>query len=347
MRKGLLIGGLVGAAAISTIVYGWGAGWYQDACNPVVTWWTDRTACTALARFENSSVQELAMHPDGSLVAVIAEAGFSSEGRVPTRPLEIVTLGVQDGTIRMRTAIKGLPPKSAATALSVNQKGTQFALGLLFAPTRVYDLRSGEQQRQISFASIAGADFTDDGALIIDRGHRDQDGLPRAGTVMAFDIASDPPRERPLQPGDTDELFLSGLDAVTSRDGRYLARNAPTPSSSDGVRIQISRIDSPGRVERTLTSRLSKRCSYPLTRMAFSPNGTRIAASFDCYYRWGETTQALIVWDLSSGQEIGFFPTHYGWRDILWLNNERLVASRYNVETRNGTIYRFDLNSGR
>ena len=26
MRKGLLIGGLVGAAAISTIVYGWGAG---------------------------------------------------------------------------------------------------------------------------------------------------------------------------------------------------------------------------------------------------------------------------------------------------------------------------------
>lgn len=342
MRKRLLIGGAVGIAAIATVVYGWGAGWYQDPCNPVLTLLSNREECTALIRFDNSRVHALALHPDGSVAAVTGPTGPNPQGT-----LTFLTLSPQDGAVRSRTPIRGLRPGSDPMSVSVNKKGTQFALGLFQQLTRVFDLRTGEPQRTIPFASVGASTFTNNGTLVIDRGYRQTGGIPAAGTAVAFNIEADPPTERPLRPEDTSELYTSDLDSAISRDGRYLARNAPTPATSDSVRIQISRVDTPDRIERTLTANLSRRCSYPLTEMVFSPNGTRIAASFDCSYRWGETAQALIVWDLSSGHEIGFFPTHFEWRDILWLNNERLIAARFNLDTKNTTIYRLDLNSGR
>lgn len=337
----------VGAVAIGGGLYAWDKGYWgdqdpsPDTCAPVPSATSDQLRCTRLIQLDDRAIGPLTLHPDGSIVAVTRAGAPDVDD-----PIMLIALSQQNGTVRRRVAVQGIAPTSAVMSVAVNQKGTQFALGLGNQPMRSFAMDTGAVLRSIPYSNIRQSVFADDGALVIDPGHY-ASGIPAPGDAHVFDLRPATPVERARMSEDTHGLYRSSATLSVSPDGRYFARRPDDDDADRQVSIQIGRVEAPDHVERTLTAKLPTRCSYTLTALTFSSTGARIAAAFDCNRRWGGRTAALVIWDLMTGDDIAVFPSHWGWHDVVWLTNDRLVATRFNPDRAVGALYRFDLNSGR
>lgn len=307
------------AAAIGGGVYAWGEGAFRPCGLP------DRivhaSACRRLAVFDDQDLAQVIAAPDGTLLAVSRQPG-----REPQRPQELLRIDPQTGQVRSRLALAQVPPDARWKAAAVLPSGRWIA-GLFFnGPLRVIDAGTGATRASLR---RGGTDlvFVSDEALALDPGLTFWD-IPEAARVVSVADDADLPA-RPI--GGVPGLFGQRVGLAWSPDGTVLAEHVETRGDSGVIAIRIGDAADRGRSTLLLTGALDVPTFVPglrqlVPRLAFSPDGRRLAVSFGMSDRWGHDTTALFVWEVEGGRLLRRIASRETFHNLVWSADSRSLA---------------------
>lgn len=310
-------------------VYAWGVGAFAP-CEPLGTFLASGL-CRSIAEFNGRSIQALGRLPDGNLLVITRQSGTD-----PSEPQFIVEIASEEGVVVSETALHPIDPKATWTRAAVSRDGSLIAASILHEPTRVFD-RRGHLLATLDIYQPAFLGFDRDGLLLAERGHYPE-GLPQWDAVVAFDLSK--PKQRPVGASSAEAraIFAHGVQTALSTDGATFAQALKGGRDSGIVGARVGAREHPSRPGVLLAARLATGCSYSLPSFAFSPDASRLAATFSCPPRWGATTSALIVWELDQAKLLATIPTNWDWGEMLWLDDQSLVVERYNADARRGEL---------
>lgn len=294
------------------------------------------TACSRLALFEGESVEAILPRGEGLLLVTRAK------GTEPARPQDLVRLD-GEGQELERTPLAALDPKPGVMSAALSPDGSRLALSALNEPVRVLDAASGALLATLPPHNAGTLRFVDDATLYIHRGEF-PDGMPSATTVRAFSLAGPEPVEIAPDPALAAGLLDSGVSAAVSADGQLSVQQLAAPRDGTAA-VRLWGSEHPRQVNRLLSTRLAADCDYIMPLLAFSPDGSRLAVSFNCFLQsWGAENSALLVYDTASGEALLRLPSRDQLRSLTWLPDGRtLLAERFDSddgESDDGELFR-------
>jgi len=318
---------VLAVAAVGGGVYAWGEGALRPCGLP------DRivhaSACQRLAVFDDQDLAQVIAATDGTLLAVSRQPG-----QEPQRPQELLRIDPQTGQVRSRVALAEVPPGARWKAAAVSPSG-RWVAGLFFnAPLQVIDAGTGATRASLR---RGGTDlvFVSDDALALNPGTTFWDVPDLATVVSVADDGDLPARPMAEVPG----LFGQGVRTARSPDGAVLAEHVETRGDSGVVAIRLSSAADPGQSTLLLTGALDVPTFVPglqqlFPRLAFSPDGKRLAASFGMSDRWGHDTTALFVWEVEYGRLLRRIASRETFQNPVWSADSRsLAVTRYTPDS--------------
>lgn len=228
------------------------------------------SSCTKLAVYEGQAVSALAVAPGETMI--VALVGDSASSRTPIHLLEISPV---DADLVSQTVLN--EQSVGVRAIAVSPDGTKLAVSPRMRTIDIYDRKDYQLTATVEVLEPDYIGFDDMGRLLV--AHRPRGGgLPDAEAISAFAVGS----ADPMPAGDFGNLLASGYGHVLNPDGVFAghALNAAYPGAPVGVRIvPVDKLQSSGMF---LPVEMQDDCTEPVVALAFSPSGTRFAASFYC-----------------------------------------------------------------
>jgi len=334
MKRALVLAVIGVVAGIGAGVHAWGAGafWPCEALGGMAS----AGRCTPILALDGRSLNGMDRLPDGNILAAARGAGTD-----PDTPVTLIEIDPEARQIVAETPLsEGIAANASVARIAVNGDGSRVALTGLRMPTTIVD-REGRVERVFEHGLVAFMGFDAEGRLALEMGHNST-GIPDADRTQLFD--GDEPQT--LAGAPPARMFASGVQTVLSDDGRLYAQGMEAPESGLAA-IRIGPADSRDAAGMLLAGQLRAGCSYSLPRLAFSPDGGKLAATFWCPDRWGTQSAALLVWDVTTGHTLARIPTHHGWSQPFWMDDTALLVSRYDPGRQRAELFEIRLDSGR
>lgn len=328
-------GGMLGAAVLLTGmiaggVYAWGAGffWPCEALSRL----TGNSQCTLVLKLDGQQLERFAVLPDGNVIGVTTEAGRNGLHR-------LAVFDAETGAVLSDDPIPDYPADQSVSTLLVNHDGSRMLIDSLNGPAALLDRTGavlGTYRWNIgAFAAFDGKD----GRVLADPGFNRR-GIPDADRTLVRNINESEEWVEPFVGPHPRGFFSSGVSTVLSPRGTIYAQglDGARDSGVAGLRIgTVDALDAPGRL---LATRLREGCSYYLPRLAFSPDGTKLAAAFSCPPRWGTESSALVVWDMATYKTLARIATEKWWQLPRWTSESSLLVGRYDPDWGRSELFR-------
>lgn len=331
MRWKLASVGLAIVVIAAAGVYAWGAGLFWP-CETLGRVLGDR--CDRVLSMEARSLNGLAALPDGRLVSIAREPGTDPDG-----PVALVEIDAASGRVTGEVALAGavLSSDASVSRIAVDVAGERLALSVADQPTTIID-RAGRVEATIDRVLPAYVAFDAEGRLLVEMG-RNSTGIPDVDRTEVFDLAEPETPPVRLAGSPPPAMFASGVQTVLSGDGSLYARGVPSGrSGTAGVQVgPVNDRDAPSLI---LATQLRPGCTYNLPPLAFSPDGSKLAAILSCSARWGTVGSALAVWNVATGDVLARIPTNHGFGDMLWQGEETLLVTRYDPDAPLAELFR-------
>lgn len=329
MRKAITGIVLLGLLLVGALVYFWGEGAFWP-CEPAGRL-LGGGSCTHLITGDVGGAARL---PNGNLlVALGADEGDSSNA------IRLVEIPATGGPVISETVLRDNPVETHPLGIAVSPDGEQVAVEQSF--------REGRRRQQLSVFDRLGGFVAEDmgglpGYMAFDaRGrlllHPDAilGELASPALAAAYDLSvSQVPQ--PVNWNELGPLFQQGLTLAYSPDGTTFAQALDHAYATPFVGLRVYAVGLEDRPGQLLGASLRSGCHYNFIDLAFSPDGKRIAAVFDCPDRWGQVSSTLEVWDHTEGKHVLTVPVVNGFSDPFWYDDGSIIAMRYNY-VRGGT----------
>ena len=329
MRKAITGFVLLGMLFIGGAIYFWGEGAFWP-CEPAGRL-LNGGACTHLITGDIGGAERL---PNGNLlVSLGAPEGDSSNA------ITLAEIPAMGGAVISETVLRANPVETHPLDLAVSPDGEQIAVVQAFG--------EGRRQYQVSVFDRQGAvlvedlgwlpgymAFDADGRLLLHPGALLGEAV-NPGYAEAYDLATSTVPQV-ANWNELGALFQKGTTLAYSPDGTVFAQVLDHVESTPFVGLRVGTVgyeDQPGVL---LGASIRRGCNYSFSDIAFSPDGKRIAAVFDCPDDWGQVSSTLEVWDWSAGRHELSLPVVNGFSEPFWYDNTAIVAKRYNY-VRGGT----------
>ncbi|WEK03018.1 MAG: hypothetical protein P0Y65_12465 [Candidatus Devosia phytovorans] len=329
MRKAIT--GLVLALVLllGGAIYAWGQGAFWP-CEPAGRL-IHGGVCTHLITGDIGGVAPL---PNGNLlVSLGAPEGDDSNA------ITLAEIPATGGAVISETVLRANPVETHPLDLAVSPDGEQVAVVQAFS--------EGRTQYKVSAFDRQGAVLAEDlgwlpGYMAFDAGNR---LLFHPGALLGeavnpgyaevYDLAVSPVP----QVANWDELgalFQKGTTLAYSPDGTVFAQVLDHMESTSLVGLRVGTVGFEAQPGILLGASIRAGCNYSFSDLAFSPDGKRIAAVFDCPDDWGQVSSTMEVWDWSERQHLLTLPVVNGFSEPFWYDDNAIIAKRYNY-VRGGT----------
>lgn len=340
MRWSALLAGLGAAATAAIGIAAWGGGAFWP-CETLVRM-SGSGRCTRILALEDRNLQGMDRLPGGTILA-----GTRGHGPNPDGPLTLMEIDSARRAIVAYTPISerngsapasgGLSARTSLAQVAVNRDGSLAALTAIGMKTTVVD-RQGRVKAVLDRVLPAFIAFDPQDRLLVEMG-RNTTGIPDVESAEVFDL-SDPAAEPTGLTGmPPPAMFAAGVQTALSGDGSFYAQGVPVNQDAGVAGIHIGAMRDRGAVGAVLATRLRAGCSYGLPRLAFSPDGRKLAAAFACPPRFGTESSALLIWDLVERRTLARIPTGNGWSQPLWLDASTVLVSRYDPDRRRSELF--------
>lgn len=337
MRKAIAGIVLLAVLAVGGVIYYWGIGGFWP-CEPLPRLFGD-SQCRQVQRLEGRQLQEYARLQDGTMLGITRAHGID-----PAEPLELVEFDLASGQMQSQIPLTGLPNDRSITALVVNHDASRILIDSLSGPATLLD-RQGEVLGDYRW-NVGGnaAFYGTEGQVLADPGINRR-GIPDIDNTLIRDINQSDRWALPFLGPFPEGFFSRGVGTVLSPDGTIYARDMEVNTDTGLAAIAVGNVSGLGALApgHMVGAVLRPGCDYTISRLAFSPDGDRLAAAFACSDRWGMESSALVVWDILKKETLARIPSNEWWDSPYWLDNDTLLAGRYSADWQVSELFEIDL----
>lgn len=324
MRKATTGFVLLGMLFIGGAVYFWGEGAFWP-CEPAGRL-LNGGSCTHLIRGDVGGAAKL---PNGNLLVALGDV--EGERGNAVRLVEVPATG---GAPLNETVLGPNAEKTQPLDLAVSPDGQQIALLQRFDNTpRMTQLSVHDHEGKVIAEDLGGGTayymgFDESGRLLRSPSALLGDVFDTS-TAEAFDLSvSQVPQ--PVNRDDLASILTKGITLAYNPDGTMFAQALDHLHDTPFVGLRFGTVGLEERPGMLLGASIRSGCNYSFSDLAFSPDGTRIAATFDCPDDWGQVSSTIEVWEPAEGEHVLTVPVINGFSEPFWYDDSTIIATRYN-----------------